>query len=379
MLEAAQGKFDPAAFEREALALREHAPQYYLTLASRPGSPENKLELVRQAYQRFSSDVGYMARYAEARWMAGRDEEAVAKFDEAMKTEPDHHFVMRFVCGFLDAKRHRRAAHAVAEWLARLHPGASPIEHIRATLSRPRLRDAPESLRHWGAALTRLTGSQAARPGPKLSPPLARIKAPPGAPLARTPASPPTVDSWIRHAAKTGAVPRSPVDFVLLGDSLAELWPTKCWPGRRVLNLGSSGDHTHHLLWRLACFDDGAIEAKAALVIIGANNLKAGEPVEPLIGAVGDVISETRRVAPGAKIVVMSLPPFGPDFQFRDGDRKALNASLVNLPDVVVVGEPAHWAPRGAEAVCYQSDALRFMRAGYERLAAAVTRALPSP
>ena len=189
MLEAAQGKFDPAAFEREALALREHAPQYYLTLASRPGSPENKLELVRQAYQRFSSDVGYMARYAEARWMAGRDEEAVAKFDEAMKTEPDHHFVMRFVCGFLDAKRHRRAAYAVAEWLARLPPG--PLRpNTSATLSRPRLRDAPESLRHWGAALTRLTGSQAARPGPKLSPPLARIKAPPGAPLARTPASP---------------------------------------------------------------------------------------------------------------------------------------------------------------------------------------------
>ena len=136
VLEAAQGKFNPAAFEREALALREHAPQYYLTLASRPGSPENKLELVRQAYQRFSSDVGYMARYAEARWMAGRDEEAVAKFDEAMKTEPDHHFVMRFVCGFLDAKRHRRAAYAVAEWLARLPRGLSDRTHPQRSAGR---------------------------------------------------------------------------------------------------------------------------------------------------------------------------------------------------------------------------------------------------
>jgi hypothetical protein len=251
VLEAAEGKFDPAAFEREALAMRDSAPQYYLTLARRPGSPEKKLELVRQAYQRFSTDVGYMARYAQALWMAGRDEEAILKFDEAMKTEPDHHFVMRFVCEFLDAKRHRRAARAVAEWLARLQPGATPIEYIRARLSRPRLRDAPEHLRHWGAALTRLAGSQVAPPRPALSPPLARVKAPPGAPLARTPASPPAIHSWLRHAATIAAVPRSPVDIVLVGDSLVQQWPSLAWRGRRVLNLGSNGDRTQHLLWRL--------------------------------------------------------------------------------------------------------------------------------
>ncbi|MFY9969176.1 MAG: SGNH/GDSL hydrolase family protein, partial [Roseiarcus sp.] len=85
---------------------------------------------------------------------------------------------------------------------------------------------------------------------------------------------------------------------------------------------------------------------------------------------------EIRRVAPAAKIAVVSLPPFGPDFRLRDDDRTLFNASLMKMADVIVVGEPAHWAPRGTEAGCYQPDAVHFTRAGYERLTAATARAL---
>jgi hypothetical protein len=349
VLEAAQGKFERAAFEREALAARERAPQYYLTLASRPGRPEAQLELVRKAYELFASDVGYMARYAQALWKAGRDKQAVAKFDEAMAAEPDHHFVMRFVCEYLDAKGHRRAARAVAEWLSRLHPGATPIEYIRFALSRPRLADAPERLRDW---LPAFRGGRTAPLRPTLSPLLARLKAPPGAPPPRAPASPPTVHAWIRHAATLGAAAASSIDLVLFGDSLAYEWPARAWPKRRILNLGSSADRTQHVLWRLACFDDGVIAARAAIVTVGAGNLMAGDSVEAIVEAIGDVMGEVRRVAAKARIAVVAVPSFARDFQRYDDGRKALNRELRKLPNVLVVGEAADWAPHGAEASC---------------------------
>ena len=82
-----EGAFDREAFQRDALAKREYAPQYYLTLASRPVAAVKKLELVRRAYELLSSDVGYMARYGEALWMAGRHDDAVAMFDQAMRAD----------------------------------------------------------------------------------------------------------------------------------------------------------------------------------------------------------------------------------------------------------------------------------------------------
>jgi lysophospholipase L1-like esterase len=376
IIEAAQGTLDRAAFEREALEMRDRAPQYYATLALRPGPPQKKLELARRAYELFADDAGYIARYAQALALARRDEEAMAKFDEAMAIEPDHLAVLTQVCEFLSSRRRLPAARAVADWLWRLHPGAAPIEILRAKFSRTRFADAPRRLRHLRARLFGFGGGRPAPPRPTPSPPRERLYAPPGSPAPRIPASPPTIQSWLRHAGIIGAVPRSKVDIVLLGDSLAHQWPANAWADRRTLNLGVSGDRTQHVLWRLACFDDGAIEAKAVVLIIGVNNLAGGEDIQSIVAGVGDVIGEARRVAPGAKIAAVALPPFGPDFRLRNDDRKALNASLAKMPDVIVVGEPAHWAPDGSEAGCYQPDAVHFTRVGYERLTAAAARAL---
>jgi lysophospholipase L1-like esterase len=275
-------------------------------------------------------------------------------------------------------RRRLPAARALADWLSRLHPGAAPSEALRAELSRPRFADAPERLRHWRAQLSGVRGGRATSARPTPSPPLERLRAPLGARPSRMAASPPTIHSWLRHAATISAAPRSPIEIVLLGDSLAHQWPANAWTGRRVFNLGSSGDRAQHLLWRLACFDDGAIEAKAAVLMIGVNNLMHGDDVQSIVAAIGDVVGEIRRVAPGARIAVVALPPFGPDFRFRDDDRQALNASLEKLSDVSVIGEPAHWAPRGTEACCYQPDAVHFTRAGYARLSAAARAILAS-
>ena len=78
--------------------MRARSPQYYATLAHRPGTPQKKLELARQAYELFPNDVGYIARYAQALSAAGRNDEATAKFDEAMVIEPDHLTVLTRLC-----------------------------------------------------------------------------------------------------------------------------------------------------------------------------------------------------------------------------------------------------------------------------------------
>jgi lysophospholipase L1-like esterase len=379
VLEAAQGTFDRAAFEREALEMRERSAQYHATLAKRPGPRRKKLELMRRACELFVNDVGYITCYAEALAEAGRDAEAITKFDEAMGIEPDHMTVLIRVCEFFASRRRIAAARAVADWLARLYPAAAPIETLRARLSRPRLADAPRRLRLWRARLSGVRGDLATPERVTPSPPRERLLVPPDARPPRAPASPSTVQNWLRHSATIAAVPRSPVDIVLLGDSLAHRWPAKAWRGRRVLNLGSTGDRIQHLLWRLACIDDGAIDAKTAVLMIGVNNLMCGDDVRSIIEAIGDVVDQIRRVAPGARIAVVSLPPLGPNFRLRDDDRKVLNASLAKTPGVVVVGEPAHWAPHGTEAPCYQQDAVHFTRAGYELLTAATARVLVAP
>jgi lysophospholipase L1-like esterase/tetratricopeptide (TPR) repeat protein len=376
VLEAAQGTLDRAVFEREALEMRGRSPQYYATLASRPAPPQKKLELTRRAYELFANDVGYITRYAQALAVAGREEDAIAKFNEAMGIEPDHMTVLVEVCEFLKSRRRIPAARAVADWLTRLNPGAAPIEMLRATLRRPRLADAQALIRHWLVQASGLPGGRTKPPCATPSPPRGRLRAPPDAGPSRRPASPPAIHSWLRHAATIAGLPRSPVDIVLIGDSLAHQWPAHAWPGRRVLNLGSNGDRTQHLLWRLACLDDGSIDAKSAVLIVGVNNLVCGEDVQSIVEAIGDVVSEIRRVAPRAEIAAISLPPFGPEFRYRDDDRKGLNASLAQIPEVILVGELAGWEPHGTEARCYQPDGVHFTREGYKRLTAATARAL---
>ena len=374
VLEAAEGVLDPAGFEREARERRERSPQHLATLARSARRRQDKLELLRRAYQLAPRDVGYITLYAIGLAEAGRRDEAMARLNEAMAIEPDHLCVLRGACQFLASARRLPAARAVADWLARLHPGAPPIEAMRAEVGRRRLSDAPARLRQWRAALSGpgVTGV----PPPASSPPRERLRGEPGAPPARIPVSPQMIQSWIRHAAAIGTAPRSAVDIVLVGDSRAQQWPAAVWRGERVYNLGVCGDRTQHCLWRLACFGDGAIEARAAVLMIGVNNLLGGEETQSIIEAIIDVVSEIRRVAPGAKVAAVSLPPFGPEFRCRDDDRRILNKALAKIPDVICVAEPTDWAPLGAEARCYQPDAVHFTRAGYERLTAATTRAL---
>ena len=192
--------------------MRGRSPQYYATLASRPAPPQKKLELMRRAYELFANDVGGgITRYAQALAEAGREEDAIAKFNQAMGIEPDHMTVLIGVCEFLKSRRRIPAARAVADWLTRLNPGAAPIEMLRARLRRP------AGLAYLRCALCVIGSAQTSGfPGGRTKPPRTtpsplreRLLAPSGAlGSPGRPASPPAIHSWLRHAATIGALPK---------------------------------------------------------------------------------------------------------------------------------------------------------------------------
>jgi hypothetical protein len=80
-----------------------------------------------------------------------------------------------------------------------------------------------------------------------------------------------------RHYWLRDLLPGGPVDFLLIGDSLVEMWPQEAWtasfPDTTVLNLGVGGDTTQNVLWRLSKMPLTRIQPRRVALLIGTNNL----------------------------------------------------------------------------------------------------------
>jgi lysophospholipase L1-like esterase len=123
------------------------------------------------------------------------------------------------------------------------------------------------------------------------------LSAPPLAPpaLARVPLAAEPIDRmstrWWRERfhAKQAEIRRAPPELLMLGDSITQDYEQKGPPAwhdfvpvwehfygrRRAINLGFNGDATSHLLWRLLHGELDAMHPKAAVLLIGANNMGA--------------------------------------------------------------------------------------------------------
>lgn len=127
-----------------------------------------------------------------------------------------------------------------------------------------------------------------------------------------------------RHAAKLAEAARGPVDLVLLGDSITQDWERtgpepfrdfravwqRFYGGRRVLNLGFSGDATSHLLWRIAHGELDHVAPKAAVILIGANNLGRLHWSEPdTVRGIEAVVAATHQKLPATKILLLGVLP----------------------------------------------------------------------
>lgn len=127
-----------------------------------------------------------------------------------------------------------------------------------------------------------------------------------------------------RHAAKLAEARRGTARLVLLGDSITQdyemtgpepfrdfraVW-TRFYAGREALNLGFSGDATSHLLWRMRNGEIDGIAPRAAIILIGANNLGRlhWSAADTVLG-IETVVAEARKRLPRAGIVLLGVLP----------------------------------------------------------------------
>jgi lysophospholipase L1-like esterase len=138
-------------------------------------------------------------------------------------------------------------------------------------------------------------------------------------------------DRRARHAEVVELGRSSDVDLVFIGDSITHLFGGEPASGRavapdvwarhygerRALNLGFGWDRTQNVLWRLANGELDHIRPRAAVVLIGTNNLVGSHSArrntpDEIVEGVLAVCEEIRNRVPGCRVLVMGLLPRAP-------------------------------------------------------------------
>ena len=127
-----------------------------------------------------------------------------------------------------------------------------------------------------------------------------------------------------RHEAKLAEIRTGRHDLVWLGDSITQQWEyvgppvwrdfqpiwRKFYGDRHALNLGFIGDATSHLLWRMMHGELEGLSPKAAVILIGANNLgRVHWPAEDNVLGIEAVVNEARRRLPRTQLLLLGILP----------------------------------------------------------------------
>ena len=134
-------------------------------------------------------------------------------------------------------------------------------------------------------------------------------------------------DCWQqkRHAEKMVEVAKGGAKVVFIGDSITHFWESKGKAQQKkyfsegdwkMLDLGTSGDRTEHVLWRLDHGELDGYEAKCVLLMIGTNNsghfkkFADETPMDTILG-IRDILKKIRAKQPKAKVVLTAIFPRG--------------------------------------------------------------------
>lgn len=127
-----------------------------------------------------------------------------------------------------------------------------------------------------------------------------------------------------RHEAKLQEIAQAKPELIFLGDSITEDWEQSGPPewrdfapawrrfygDRHAVNLGFQGDTTASLLWRIRNGEVAGIAPKAAVVLIGANNLgNVHWSAEDTVAGIDAIIDELHQRLPKTKILLLAVLP----------------------------------------------------------------------
>ncbi len=135
-------------------------------------------------------------------------------------------------------------------------------------------------------------------------------------------------DWYARHDAVIKLIGKQKVDLVFIGDSIthmfggqpesnichgAAVWD-KYYSKRNAVNLGFGWDRTQNVLWRLQHGELEGIAPKAAVLLIGTNNLTGTEharintPSE-IAAAIEEICKTIQEKAPHCRIILLGVLP----------------------------------------------------------------------
>ena len=118
-----------------------------------------------------------------------------------------------------------------------------------------------------------------------------------------------------RHEAKKQRLTEGSVDLLLLGDSITNYWDTTglaveeyYYGDRNCVDLGFGSDNTQHLLWRLNDSPMDKIHPKAAMILIGINNIRENTEEDIALGIKANV-DKIVTLYPDIKILLLDMFP----------------------------------------------------------------------
>jgi lysophospholipase L1-like esterase len=130
-------------------------------------------------------------------------------------------------------------------------------------------------------------------------------------------------------------------EVLFIGDSITEGWEqngkgvwAKYYAPRHALNLGIGSDHTQHVLWRLDHGNLEGLKPKAAVLLIGVNNIPdTNNTPRMVLEGVTAVIKQLREKLPDTRLLVLGIFPFREDFCEQRGKALQINQALRKLDD----------------------------------------------
>ncbi len=145
--------------------------------------------------------------------------------------------------------------------------------------------------------------------------------------------------SWLdTHAnlVKVAQANKGPIDVLLVGDSITMQWGDawkKHFPTLKTVNIGIGGDKTQNVLWRIDHGGVEGLEPRAAVLLIGNNNMffTPETGIEPVAQGIKVCVDSLREKFPKAPIIAVKVfPAHAPGNPFYE-DIKKVNAALDSL------------------------------------------------
>jgi lysophospholipase L1-like esterase len=129
----------------------------------------------------------------------------------------------------------------------------------------------------------------------------------------------PRPDQWWqdRHEKFLAQTKKGGIEVAFLGDSITQGWEKngkeawkKTFAPMKAGNYGIGGDQTQHVLWRITEGKElDGIDPKAAVIMIGTNNMGTKQTPEQIAGGVEAIVKQLRKDKPKTKVLLLAIFP----------------------------------------------------------------------